>query len=105
MFNFFFNPKPPKFKKNSQKGQNICCDTFTLEYHTFKKYNILFRTEEKYKWLAADPAYVSCKHQDDKIIVFERANCIFVFNFHHDKSFPDYKVSRVDIYVFICNYN
>ena len=51
-----------------------------------------YRTEEKHGWLAGDPAYTSWKHQSDKVIVFERADCLFVFNFHHDKSFPDYKV-------------
>ena len=50
------------------------------------------RTEEKYGWLAANPAYTSWKHQSDKVIVFERADCLFIFNFHCDKSFPDYKV-------------
>jgi len=68
-------------------------DDESLRYKFLNKFDAAMNwTEEKYKWLAADPAYVSCKHQDDKIIVFERANCIFVFNFHHDKSFPDYKV-------------
>ena len=36
--------------------------------------------------------YVSWKHEDDKVIVFERANCLFAFNFHPTKSFPDYRV-------------
>lgn len=49
-------------------------------------------TENKYGWLAAHPAYVSWKHQDDKVIVFERSGCLFVFNFHPTKSFADYKV-------------
>lgn len=49
-------------------------------------------TEEKYGWLHADPGYVSWKHEDDKIIVFERAGLLFIFNFHHSKSFADYKV-------------
>lgn len=42
--------------------------------------------------LAADPGYVSLKHEDDKIIVFERAGVLFIFNFHPVKSFPDYRV-------------
>lgn len=37
-------------------------------------------------------AYVSLKHEDDKIITFERAGLLFVFNFHPTKSFTDYKV-------------
>jgi 1,4-alpha-glucan branching enzyme len=31
-------------------------------------------------------------HNDDKIIVIKRAGLIFAFNFHPDKSFPDYPI-------------
>ncbi|XP_014214160.1 1,4-alpha-glucan-branching enzyme-like [Copidosoma floridanum] len=48
--------------------------------------------EEQHKWLSSDHAYVSWKHEDDKIIVFERAALVFVFNFHPVKSFADYPV-------------
>lgn len=37
-------------------------------------------------------AHVSCHHEDDKIIVFERASLLWVFNFHSTKSFPDYRI-------------
>jgi len=37
-------------------------------------------------------AYVSRKHEDDKVIVFERAGVVFVFNFNSSKSFTDYKI-------------
>ena len=50
------------------------------------------RTEGKYGCLSSDPAYVSWKHEDDKVICFERAGCLFVFNFHVNKSFADYRV-------------
>lgn len=36
--------------------------------------------------------YVSWKHEDDKVIVFDRADLVFVFNFHPVKSFADYPV-------------
>ena len=36
--------------------------------------------------------YVSTKHEGDKVIVFERADCVFCFNFHPTKSFTDYKI-------------
>ncbi|KRT80562.1 hypothetical protein AMK59_7074, partial [Oryctes borbonicus] len=48
--------------------------------------------EEKYGWLHNQPGYISWKHEDDKVIVFERAGLVFVFNFHSVKSFSDYKV-------------
>lgn len=48
--------------------------------------------EAKYEWLAYEPAYVSWKHQEDKVIVCERHGVVFVFNFHPNKSFADYKI-------------
>ncbi len=32
------------------------------------------------------------KRESDKIIVFERGNLLWIFNFHPTKSFHDYKV-------------
>ncbi|KAI8381474.1 1,4-alpha-glucan-branching enzyme GBE1 [Radiomyces spectabilis] len=50
------------------------------------------QTEEKYGWLHAPQAYVSRKHEGDKVIVFERAGVLFIFNFHPTQSFTDYRV-------------
>jgi hypothetical protein len=36
-------------------------------------------------------AYVILKHEEDKIITFERAGLFFVFSFHPEKSFSDYR--------------
>lgn len=49
-------------------------------------------TEEKYGWLHSPQAYVSLKNEDDKVIVFERAGLLWVFNFHPTQSFADYRV-------------
>jgi 1,4-alpha-glucan branching enzyme len=35
---------------------------------------------------------VSLKHEVDKVIVFERAGLLFIFNFHPNNSFTDYRV-------------
>ncbi|VDP95804.1 unnamed protein product [Trichobilharzia regenti] len=48
--------------------------------------------EENYGWLAAPQAYVSRKNEGDKVIAFERAGVLFVFNFHPTQSFTDYKI-------------
>jgi 1,4-alpha-glucan branching enzyme len=37
-------------------------------------------------------AYVSLKHEVDKVIVYERAGLLFIFNFHPTNSFTDYRV-------------
>ncbi|KAM0805298.1 1,4-alpha-glucan-branching enzyme [Usnea florida] len=49
-------------------------------------------TEEKYGWLHSDQAYVSLKNEQDKVIVFERAGLLWIFNFHPTQSFTDYRV-------------
>ncbi|KIM46397.1 glycoside hydrolase family 13 protein [Hebeloma cylindrosporum] len=46
----------------------------------------------RYGWLEAPQAYVSLKNESDKVIVYERAGLLFVFNFHPTKSFTDYRV-------------
>ncbi|OTA02643.1 GH13 1,4-alpha-glucan branching enzyme [Trichoderma parareesei] len=48
--------------------------------------------EAKYGWLHAPQAYISLKHEGDKVIVFERAGLVFVFNFHTHRSFSDYRI-------------
>ena len=49
-------------------------------------------TEAKYGWLHAPQAYISLKNESDKVLVFERAGLLWVFNFHPEKSFADYRV-------------
>uniref|UniRef100_A0A8C6LZ14 1,4-alpha-glucan branching enzyme n=1 Tax=Nothobranchius furzeri TaxID=105023 RepID=A0A8C6LZ14_NOTFU len=68
-------------------------DTDHLRYRQLYAFDRdMNRTEDKYGWLAAPPAFISAKHEGDKVIVFDRANVLFIFNFHPDKSFQDYRV-------------
>ena len=48
--------------------------------------------EEEYGWLHSPQAYISLKHQGDKVIVFERAALLWIFNFHTSNSYTDYRV-------------
>uniref|UniRef100_A0A665UYN9 1,4-alpha-glucan branching enzyme n=1 Tax=Echeneis naucrates TaxID=173247 RepID=A0A665UYN9_ECHNA len=64
-----------------------------LRYHQLYAFDRdMNRTEDKYGWLAAQPAFVSAKHEEDKVIVFDRANVLFIFNFHPSKSFQNYRI-------------
>ncbi|KAF7595665.1 alpha-1,4-glucan branching enzyme [Aspergillus hancockii] len=49
-------------------------------------------TEEKYGWLHSPQAYISLKHEVDKVLAFERAGLLWIFNFHPTESFTDYRV-------------
>ncbi|KAF2671640.1 glycoside hydrolase [Microthyrium microscopicum] len=62
-------------------------------------------TEARYGWLAADQAYVSLKHDADKVIVFERAGLLWIFNFHPTESYTDYRVGvdRAGTYKIVVN--
>uniref|UniRef100_H2YVI8 1,4-alpha-glucan branching enzyme n=2 Tax=Ciona savignyi TaxID=51511 RepID=H2YVI8_CIOSA len=50
------------------------------------------KTEERFGWLKSNQAVVTRTHEGDKVMVFERAGLIFIFNFHPTKSYPDYKI-------------
>lgn len=72
---------------------------FNLIKDDLLRYKFLYKfdkamniTETKYGWLNFDPAYVSLKHDGDKIIVYERNNKLFIFNFHPTQSYTDYRV-------------
>jgi len=68
-------------------------DSDLLKYKFLNNFDkSMNRLENKYGWLNDNPGYVSLKHEDDKIIAYERAGLLFVFNFHPTKSFTDYKV-------------
>ncbi|CAG9861487.1 unnamed protein product [Phyllotreta striolata] len=72
-------------------------DDDILKYKYLNNWDIAMNhAEMKYGWLAANPAYVSMKHDGDKVIAHERAGVLFVFNFHPTKSFTDYRIGVED---------
>lgn len=80
-------------------------DDELLRYKFLNEFDVAMNwLEEKYQWLSAPQvsvaggrstdvqAYVSLKNESDKVIVFERAGLLFVFNFNPTQSFTDYRV-------------
>lgn len=72
---------------------------FNLIKDDLLRYKFLFNfdaamihLDTKYGILDSSQAYVSLKHEGDKVCVFERNGLLFIFNFHPTQSFPDYKV-------------
>ncbi|GAM22439.1 hypothetical protein SAMD00019534_056140 [Acytostelium subglobosum LB1] len=64
-----------------------------LRYHHLRNFDIAMnKLEEEFHWLSSDQAYISCKHEGDKVVVYERAGLLFIFNFHVEKSFSDYRI-------------
>ena len=48
--------------------------------------------EDKFRWLSSPQAYVSLKHEGDRIVVFERAGLVFILNFDATRSYTDYRI-------------
>jgi 1,4-alpha-glucan branching enzyme len=48
--------------------------------------------EEKVGWLNAKHQFISLMHEKDKLIVFEKGDLLFIFNFHPSKSFETYRI-------------
>ena len=87
---------PREGNKNSYhyaRRQFNLIDDHLLRYRFLNDFDAKMQwTEEKYGWLHSPEAYVSLKHEGDKVIVFERAGLLWIFNFHPSQSFVDYRV-------------
>lgn len=68
-------------------------DDHLLRYQFLDHFDrVMNKCEEKYGWLASPQAYISLKNETDKVIVFERAGLVFIFNFHPTESYTDYRI-------------
>uniref|UniRef100_A0A453C1R2 Alpha-amylase/branching enzyme C-terminal all beta domain-containing protein n=1 Tax=Aegilops tauschii subsp. strangulata TaxID=200361 RepID=A0A453C1R2_AEGTS len=68
-------------------------DAEFLRYHGMQQFDqAMQHLEEKYGFMTSDHQYVSRKHEEDKVIVFEKGDLVFVFNFHWSSSYFDYRV-------------
>ncbi len=45
--------------------------------------------------MSSDHQFLSLSHEEDKLIVYEKGDALFIFNFHTDKSFEDYRVGTL----------
>ncbi|RYR71322.1 hypothetical protein Ahy_A02g005593 isoform E [Arachis hypogaea] len=59
---------------------------------TLLVYVILLSSELLMQFMTSKHQYISRKNEGDKIIVFEKGNLVFVFNFHWTNSYSDYRV-------------
>ena len=76
-----------------------CCRRWDLCDNGFLRYKYLYnwdiamnRLDEVFYFISSPFQYVSTQHEEDKVIVFEKGDLLFVFNFHPSKSFENYKI-------------
>ncbi|RCK67123.1 1,4-alpha-glucan-branching enzyme [Candida viswanathii] len=72
-------------------------------HYSRRQFNLIKDDLLRYKFLYAfdramlkldvtGPEYVSLKHEGDKVLVFEKGDLLFIFNFNSSQSFVDYKI-------------
>ncbi|KAL2250744.1 UNVERIFIED_CONTAM: 1,4-alpha-glucan-branching enzyme 1, chloroplastic/amyloplastic [Sesamum indicum] len=68
-------------------------DADYLRYRGMQEFDqAMQHLEEKYGFMTSEHQYISRKDEGDRIIVFERGDLVFVFNFHWSNSYSDYRV-------------
>ncbi|KAL6549114.1 1,4-alpha-glucan-branching enzyme [Orobanche hederae] len=71
-------------------------DLVDTDHLRFKFLNAFDRAmnllDEKFMFLASSKQIVSSADEDNKVIVFERGDLVFVFNFHPENTYEGYKV-------------
>ncbi|GHJ87900.1 hypothetical protein NliqN6_4302 [Naganishia liquefaciens] len=77
---------------HARRQFNLIDDNLLRYKYLYEFDKVMNNTESKYKWLSAPQAYVSLKNETDKMLVFERAGLLFIFNFSPTESFVDYRV-------------
>ena len=69
------------------------CDNKNLRYKYLYNWDVAMnKLDEVFYFISSPFQYVSLKHEDDKLVVFEKGDLLFVFNFHPSKSFENYKI-------------
>ncbi|GAB2300446.1 1,4-alpha-glucan-branching enzyme, variant 2 [Dionaea muscipula] len=68
-------------------------DTDHLRYKSMNAFDRAMNLlDEKFSFLSSTKQIVSSANEEDKVIVFERGDLVFVFNFHPKKTYEGYKV-------------
>lgn len=64
-----------------------------LRYKFFQNFDELMNAlENRFQFLSSGHQYVTLKHSEDKLIVFERGDLLFIFNFHPCNSYDGYQL-------------
>ncbi|CAE7426435.1 SBE1, partial [Symbiodinium pilosum] len=100
MGNEFGHPEWVDFPREGNKWSYAHCrrrfdlaDSGLLRYRFLLKWDVAMHALEDSTGFASDEhLLVSSQHEEDKVIVFERANLIFVVNLHPGNDYKDYKV-------------
>ncbi|KAI3725241.1 hypothetical protein L1987_65022 [Smallanthus sonchifolius] len=68
-------------------------DADYLRYHGLQEFDqAMQHLEEAHNFMTSGHQYISRQHEAERVIIFEREDLVFVFNFHWYNSYSDYRV-------------
>ncbi|KXZ47568.1 hypothetical protein GPECTOR_34g727 [Gonium pectorale] len=94
-----YDPSTGGFVPGNGGSLHLCRRRWDLADSDFLKYKFLnafdramCHLDKAFGYMSAPNTYVSRKDEADKMVVFERGDLVFVFNFHPTQSYQDYRV-------------
>jgi 1,4-alpha-glucan branching enzyme len=93
----------PEWIDFPSEGNNYSYHYCRRQWNLHDDSNLMFESLGKFdaemnKWeevchtMTSEHQFISLQHEDDKVIVFEKGNLLFAFNFHPTKSFENYAI-------------
>jgi 1,4-alpha-glucan branching enzyme len=100
MGNEFGHPEWIDFpREGNGNSYDYCRRQWNLVYDTNLRYGQLWefdkvmnQTEIQFKSMISEHQFVSLASEMDKMIIYEKGNLLFIFNFHGSNSYQDYHV-------------
>ena len=72
------------------------CDATYLRYKYLYNWDMAMNNiDEVFHFLPDKRQYITLKHEGDKLIVFEKGDLLFIFNFHPNQSFDNYRIGTL----------
>ena len=88
-----FPKKENRFSYSHCRRRWDLCDNKELRYHYLYNWEIIMNIlQDIFNVKESKEEYISTKHEEDKVIVFEKGDLLFAFNFHPVKSFEGYQI-------------
>jgi 1,4-alpha-glucan branching enzyme len=93
----------PEWIDFPREGNNFSYHYCRRQWNLVDDKNLLFQClnnfdREMNKWervfqvMESEDLYVTSKHEEDKVIIFEKGKLLFAFNFNPTKSFENYRI-------------
>jgi 1,4-alpha-glucan branching enzyme len=68
----------------------------SLKFHQLCEFDkTMNKWEEVFHTMESEHQFTTLAHEEDKLIIFERGRLLFIFNFHHSKSYENYRVGTL----------